>query len=150
MWNDFKAFLMRGNVLDLATAVVIGAAFGKIVNSFVEDIIMPPIGLALGRMDFSSLFYVLDSSKGIPASLADAKTKGIPVIAYGQFVNDVIGFLIVALAVFLMVKQVNRLKREAPPPASTSKDCPYCATAIPIKARRCPNCTSEVGVAAVV
>ena len=148
--KEFREFIARGNVIDLAVGVIIGAAFGKIVTTLVEGIIMPPIGLALGRMDFSSLFYVLDSSKGIPASLADAKTKGIPVIAYGQFVNDVIGFLIVALAVFLMVKQVNRLKREAPPPASTSKDCPYCATAIPIKARRCPHCTSEVGVASVV
>ena len=147
--KEFREFIARGNVIDLAVGVIIGAAFGKIVTTLVEGIIMPPIGLALGRMDFSSLFYVLDSSKGIPASLADAKTKGIPVIAYGQFVNDVIGFLIVALAVFLMVKQVNRLKREAPPPASTSKDCPYCATAIPIKARRCPNCTSEVGTAAL-
>ena len=148
--KEFREFIARGNVIDLAVGVIIGAAFGKIVTTLVEGVIMPPFGLLLGRIDFSSLFYVLDSSKGVPASLADAKAKGIPVIAYGQFVNDVIGFLIVALAVFLLVKQVNRLKREGPPPAPTSKDCPYCATAIPIKARRCPNCTSEVGMAPVV
>jgi large conductance mechanosensitive channel len=149
--REFREFIARGNVIDLAVGVIIGAAFGKIVTTLVEGIIMPPIGLLLGQIDFSSLFYVLDTSKGIPASLADAKTKGIPVIAYGQFVNDVIGFLIVALAVFLMVKQVNRLKRETPPPPpAATKDCPYCATAIPIRARRCPNCTSEVGTAAVV
>ena len=147
--KEFREFIARGNVIDLAVGVIIGAAFGKIVTTLVEGIIMPPIGLALGRIDFSSLFYVLDSSKGVPASLADAKAKGIPVIAYGQFVNDVIGFLIVALAVFILVKQVNRLKREGPAPAPTTKDCPYCATAIPIKARRCPNCTSEVGAASL-
>ena len=102
------------------------------------------LGLVLGRIDFSSLFYVLDTAKGVPASLADAKTKGIPVIAYGQFVNDVISFLIVALAVFALVKQVNRLKREGPPPAPTTKDCPYCMSTINIKATRCPECTSEL------
>jgi len=149
MFKEFKAFIMRGNVMDLAIAVIIGAAFGKIVTTLVEGIIMPPVGLLLGRIDFSSLFYALDTEKGVPASLADAKTKGIPVIAYGQFLNDVISFLIVALAVFLLVKQVNRLKREGPAPAPTTKDCPYCATAIPIRARRCPNCTSEVGVASL-
>ena len=148
--REFREFIARGNVIDLAVGVIIGAAFGKIVTTLVEGIIMPPIGMVLGQIDFSSLFYVLDTSKGIPASLADAKTKGIPVIAYGQFVNDVIGFLIVALAVFLLVKQVNRLKRETPPPPATTKDCPYCATAIPLRARRCPNCTSEVGTASVV
>ena len=147
--KEFREFIARGNVIDLAVGVIIGAAFGKIVTTLVEGIIMPPIGLVLGRIDFSSLFYVLDASQGIPASLADAKAKGIPVIAYGQFINDVIGFLIVALAVFLLVKQVNRLKREGPPPAPATKDCPYCATGIPIKARRCPNCTSDVGTTAV-
>src|SRR3954454_12972764 len=104
MWTEFRQFIARGNVIDLAVGVIIGAAFGKIVTTLVEGIIMPPIGLVLGRIDFSSLFYVLNSSKGIPASLADAKTKGIPVIAYGQFVNDIISFLIVAFAVFLLVK----------------------------------------------
>jgi large conductance mechanosensitive channel len=147
--REFREFIARGNVIDLAVGVIIGAAFGKIVTTLVEGVIMPPIGLVLGRIDFSSLFSVLDTSKGIPASLADAKAKGIPVIAYGQFVNDVISFLIVALAVFVLVKQVNRLKREVPPPAPPTKDCPYCATAIPVKARRCPNCTSEVGAASL-
>src|SRR5260221_9042852 len=108
MFNEFRTFIARGNVLDLAVGVVIGAAFGKIVTTFVDGIIMPPIGLVLGRVDFSNLFFVLDRAKGYPASLADAKTKGIPVIAYGQFVNDIIGFIIVAFAVFILVKQANR------------------------------------------
>jgi large conductance mechanosensitive channel len=147
--REFREFIARGNVIDLAVGVIIGAAFGKIVTTLVEGIIMPPIGLVLGRIDFSSLFYVLDASKGVPASLADAKAKGIPVITYGQFLNDIVSFLIVALAVFILVKQVNRLKREAPAPSPTSKECPYCATSIPLKARRCPNCTSEVGATAL-
>lgn len=142
--KEFRDFIARGNVIDLAVGVIIGAAFGKIVTTLVEGVIMPPIGLALGRIDFSSLFYVLDVSKGIPASLADAKAKGIPVIAYGQFINDIISFLIVAIAVFVLVKQVNRLKREVPAAAPATKDCPYCATAIPVKANRCPNCTSQL------
>jgi large conductance mechanosensitive channel len=147
--REFREFIARGNVIDLAVGVIIGAAFGRIVTTLVEGIIMPPIGLVLGRIDFSSLFYVLDASKGVPASLADAKAKGIPVITYGQFLNDIVSFLIVALAVFILVKQVNRLKREAPAPSPTSKECPYCATSIPLKARRCPNCTSEVGATAL-
>src|SRR5919106_4089796 len=110
MLKEFKEFIARGNVVDLAVAVIIGAAFGRIVTTLVEGVIMPPIGLALGGVDFSSLLQVLDTSKGIPASLAEAKAKGIPVIAYGQLINDVINFLIVALAVFLLVKQVNRIK----------------------------------------
>jgi large conductance mechanosensitive channel len=111
---------------------------------------MPPIGLVLGRIDFSSLFLILDSSKGIPASLAEAKTKGIPVIAYGQFINDIVSFLIVALAVFVLIKQVNRLKRPAPAPAATTKDCPYCLMAVPMKATKCGHCTSELREAARV
>ena len=145
--KEFRDFIARGNVIDLAVGVVIGAAFGKIVASFVEGILMPPLGLVLGRVDFSSLFLVLDRSKGIPSSLADAKTKGIPVLALGQFANDVIGFLIVALGVFILVKQVNKLKEavEGPAPtAATSKECPFCASTISIKAKRCPNCTSEL------
>ena len=153
MWKEFRDFIARGNVMDLAVGVIIGAAFGKIVTTLVEGILMPPLGLALGRVDFSSLFYVLDSSKGVPPSLAEAKTQGIPVIAYGQLVNDLIGFLIVAFAVFVLVKQVNRIKsavdRPAPAAAASTKECPYCASTISIKARRCPNCTSEIHAAAV-
>ena len=147
MWKEFRDFIARGNVMDLAVGVIIGAAFGRIVTSLVEGILMPPLGLLLGRVDFSSLFVILDSSKGVPASLAEAKTAGVPVIAYGQFVNDVIVFLIVALAVFLVVKQVNRIKsavdRPAPSAAPTTKDCPFCASTISIKATRCPQCTSQ-------
>jgi large conductance mechanosensitive channel len=147
MLKEFREFIARGNVIDLAVGVIIGAAFGKIVTTLVEGIIMPPIGLALGRIDFSSMFYILDPSKQ-PASLAVAKAMGVPVIAYGQFINDVIGFLIVALAVFIMVKQVNRIKsgvdRPAPAAAPTTKECPFCVSTIPLKARRCPNCTSEL------
>ena len=143
MFNEFRTFIARGNVLDLAIGVVIGAAFGKIVTTFVEGIIMPPIGLLLGRIDFSSLFLVLDRSKGYPASLADAKTKGIPVIAYGQFVNDIIGFIIVAIAVFILVKQANRLRGPDKAQPAT-KECPHCASSIPLKATRCPQCTSAL------
>ena len=150
MLKEFREFISRGNVLDLAVGVIIGAAFGKIVTTLVENVIMPPIGLVLGRIDFSSLFFVLDSSKGVPASLAEAKTKGIPVIAYGQFINDIVGFLIVALAVFLLVKQVNRLKRPIPAAAVTTKDCPYCLMAVPTKATKCGHCTSELREAARV
>jgi large conductance mechanosensitive channel len=148
MWNEFKKFIARGNVIDLAVGVIIGAAFGKIVTTLVEGIIMPPLGLVLNRVDFASLFVVLDHSKGAPASLAEAKTKGIPVIAYGQLFNDILAFLIVAFVVFLLVKEVNKIKEaneseEKPAPPST-KDCPFCATAIPVKAARCPNCTSQL------
>ena len=146
MLKEFREFISRGNVLDLAVGVIVGAAFGRIVTTLVEGIIMPPIGLILGRIDFTSLFLVLDEAKGIPASLADAKTKGIPVIAYGQFVNDIVGFLIVALAVFLLIKQVNRLKRPAPAAAGapTTKDCPFCLSAVPLKASKCAHCTSPI------
>jgi large conductance mechanosensitive channel len=150
MWKEFRDFVARGNVMDLAVGVVIGAAFGKIVTTLVEGILMPPIGLLLGRVDFSSLFQVLDASKGVPSSLAEAKAQGIPVIAYGQFVNDVIGFLIVMLAVFLIVKQVNRIKSAVDKPVAVetvTKECPYCASTISIKAKRCPNCTSEIAAA---
>ena len=152
MLEDFKKFAMRGNVVDLAVGVIIGAAFGKIVTTLVEGILMPPLGLVLGSVDFSSLFVVLDSAKGVPASLADAKAKGIPVIAYGQFLNDIIGFLIVALAVFVIVKQVNRIKSAVDKPsaaATATKECQFCASTISIKASRCPNCTSELGSASV-
>ncbi len=148
MLKEFREFIARGNVIDLAVGVIVGASFGKIVTSLVEGIVMPPIGLLLGRIDFSSLFYVLDAAKGAPASLADAKAKAIPVIAYGQFINDVLGFLIVALVVFLLVKQVNRIKNtlEHPVPgaAPVTKECGFCASTISLKATRCPNCTSQL------
>jgi large conductance mechanosensitive channel len=144
MLKEFKEFISRGNVLDLAVGVIIGAAFGKIVTTLVEGLIMPPIGMILGSIDFSSLFLVLDSTKGIPASLAEAKTKGVPVIAYGQFINDIVSFLIVALAVFILIKQVNRLKRPSPTAAPTIKDCPHCLMSIPLKATRCAHCTSQI------
>jgi large conductance mechanosensitive channel len=146
--KEFREFISRGNVVDLAVGVIIGAAFGKIVTTLVENVIMPPIGLLLGRIDFSSLFVVLDSSKGVPMSLAEAKERGIPVIGYGQFVNDVIGFLIVALAVFILVKQVNRLKTSLDQPkpgaAPATKECPFCAQTIAARAKRCPHCTSQL------
>lgn len=146
MFKEFREFIARGNVIDLAVAVVIGAAFGKIVTSLVEGIIMPPVGVLTGGIDFASLFYVLDTAKGIPASLADAKAKGIAVIAYGQFINDLINFLIIAFVIFLIVKQYNRLKSKqaAPAAAPTTKDCPYCLSSIPLKATRCAYCTSEL------
>jgi large conductance mechanosensitive channel len=149
MGKEFREFIARGNVIDLAVAVIIGAVFGKIVTSLVEGIIMPPIGLLLKNVDFASLFYVLDDAKGLPASLADAKTKGIPVIAYGQFINDVINFVIVAFVVFLLVRAVNRLKskQEAPSGAPTTKDCPFCLSTIPLKATRCAQCTSDLKAA---
>jgi large conductance mechanosensitive channel len=149
MGKEFREFIARGNVIDLAVAVIIGAIFGKIVTSLVEGIIMPPIGLLLRNVDFASLFYALDSSKGVPVSLADAKAKAIPVIAYGQFINDVINFLIVAFVVFLVVRAVNRIKSkpEAPSAAPTTKDCPYCLSTIPLKATRCAQCTSELKAA---
>src|SRR5437660_12892735 len=140
MLKEFKEFIARANVIDLAVGVIIGVGFGKIVTSLVEGIIMPPIGLLLGKVDFSSLFLVLDHSKGQPISLADAKTKGIPVIAYGAFLNDVVNFLIVALVIFLIVKIVNRLRKKD----HGKKDCPYCVTAIPIAATRCAACFSEL------
>jgi large conductance mechanosensitive channel len=144
MLKEFREFISRGNVIDLAVGVIIGAAFGRIVTTLVEGVIMPPLGLILGRIDFSSLFTVLDDSKGIPASLADAKTKGIPVIAYGQFINEIVSFLIVALAVFILIKQVNRLKKPALAAAPTTKECPFCLSSIALKATRCPNCTSQI------
>jgi large conductance mechanosensitive channel len=141
MLHEFKAFIARGNVIDLAVAVIIGAAFGKVVTALVEGILMPPIGLALGGVDFSSLFIVLDHAKGTPASLAEAKTAGVPVIAYGAFLNEVINFLIVAFAIFLLVKQANRLKG---PVAVTTKECPKCLSAIPLGAKRCAACCADL------
>jgi large conductance mechanosensitive channel len=148
MLKEFREFIARGNVLDLAVAVIIGAAFGKIVTSLVEGVLMPPLGLALGKIDFSSLFVVLDQSKGIPSSLADAKAKGIPVIAYGAFINDIVNFVIVAFVIFLMVKQANRLRKPAPAvEAPATRPCPMCLSSMPLKARRCSACCADVGAA---
>jgi large conductance mechanosensitive channel len=148
MLKEFRDFVARGNVLDLAVAVIIGAAFGRIVTSLVEGVLMPPVGLLLGRIDFSSLFVVLDQAKGIPASLADAKAKGIPVVAYGAFLNEVVNFLIIAFVVFMLVRQANKLKKPAPEPAApATRPCPLCLSSIPVKARRCPACCADVGTA---
>jgi large conductance mechanosensitive channel len=141
MLKEFRAFIDRGNVLDLAVAVVIGAAFGRIVTAFVDGVLMPPIGLVLGRVDFSSLFVVLDYGKGTPVSLEQAKELAVPVIAYGQFINEIVHFLIVGFAVFLLVRQANRLK--GPGPVAT-KACPRCTTAIPLAATRCPACCADI------
>ena len=143
MLKEFKEFIARGNVIDLAVGVIIGVAFAKIVTSLVEGIIMPPIGLLLGKIDFASLFYVLDISKGVPVSLADAKTKGIPVIAYGAFINDLVNFVIVAFVIFLLVKLVNKVRRKD----VSMKDCPECLTSIPLAARRCAACSTELKAA---
>lgn len=142
MLKEFRSFIMRGNVLDLAIAVIIGGAFGKIVTSLVNDALMPPIGLLLGKVNFGDLFLNLS---GTPyASLADAQAAGAPTVNYGLFLNTVIDFLIVALIVFLMVRAVNRLQAPKPAAVPTTKDCPYCFSAIHIKATRCPSCTSEL------
>jgi large conductance mechanosensitive channel len=148
MLEEFKKFIMRGNVLDLAVGVIIGAAFGAIVTSLVNDIIMPPIGLLLGRVDFTNLFVVLKQGDpaGPYAALAAAQGAGAVTMNFGVFINTVINFLIVAAAIFLVVRAANELQKqeEAPPAAPTTKECPYCATEIPIKAVRCPHCTSEL------
>jgi large conductance mechanosensitive channel len=143
MFKEFKEFIMRGNVLDLAVGIIIGAAFGKIVTSLVGDILMPPIGVVLGKVDFASLF--IDLSGTHPATLEAAKKAGAATINYGLFLNTVIDFVIVSFVIFLVVKQANRLKRQPAPASPTTKECPFCATAIPIPAKRCPNCTSQLG-----
>lgn len=144
MLKEFKEFAMRGNVLDMAIGIIIGAAFGKIITSLVTDVIMPPIGLLLGKVDFSSLFLNI-SGKSF-ATLADAKAAGAATINYGMFINTVIDFLIVAFVIFLLVRQVNKWTKPAPAPAAApaTKECAYCVSTIPVKATRCPNCTSEL------
>lgn len=143
MLKEFREFALKGNVVDLAVGIIIGAAFGKITTSLVNDVIMPPIGYLLGRIDFSSLFLNL-SSMDYP-SLDAARKAGAPVIAYGAFISTVLDFTIVAFAVFILVKQINRLKdRLAPPPAASEKACPYCLTNIPIKALKCKSCTADL------
>ena len=147
MFKEFREFIKRGNVVDLAVAVILATAFGRIITTLVESVIMPPIGLLLGKVDFSGLFINL-SHESVD-SLADAKARGLPVIAYGQFINDVISFLIVAFVIFLIVKRANRLWSDEPPETEepTTKNCPFCVSTIAVKATRCPQCTSELQTA---
>jgi large conductance mechanosensitive channel len=143
MLKEFRDFAMRGSVVDLAIGVIIGAAFGKIVSSMVNDIIMPPLGLLLGQVDFSNLFINLSGQSY--ASLAEAQAAGAPTINYGLFINNIVDFLIVAFAIFIVVRQINRLTRKPEPAAApTTRPCPYCLTTIPLKATRCPSCTSQL------
>lgn len=146
MLKEFREFIARGSVFDMAVGIIVGAAFGTIVKSLVDDVLMPPVGLLLGRVDFTNLFLVLKhgTAAGPYASLADARAAGAVTLNLGLFINTIITFLIVAFVVFLLVRQVNRLKRPEPAPAPVTKDCPHCATAIPLKATRCPNCTSQL------
>ena len=143
MLKEFKEFAVKGNMLDLAVGVIIGGAFGKIVTSLTSDIIMPPIGLLLGKMDFSNLFVTLTPGKSFE-TVKQAKDAGAATLNYGLFINTCIDFLIVAFAVFLLVKQINRLRKEPEPPPPNTKDCPFCCAKIPIPASRCPQCTSEL------
>lgn len=150
MLKEFKEFAMRGNVVDMAVGIIIGAAFGSIVKSVVSDILMPPIGLLMGNVDFADLFVTLKAgaeNAGPYATLAAAREAGAVTVNYGVFINEVISFVIVAFAVFMLIRTINRLKREepAPAPAPTTKDCPYCMSAVPLKATRCPQCTSQLG-----
>lgn len=142
MLKEFKEFALKGSVLDLAIGVIIGAAFGKIVTSLVDDILMPPLGMLIGAVDFSSLFINLSNQP--VASLDAARKAGVPVIAYGNFINTLISFLIIAFAIFLIVRQINRLRRAPAAEAPAAKECPYCASAIAQKATRCPACTSAL------
>jgi len=142
MFQEFKKFIMRGNVFDLAVGIIIGGAFGKIVTSFVNDILMPPIGALLGKVDFTNLFINLSGEKY--ASLAAAQEAGAATINYGMFLNTILDFVIVALVIFLLIRQVNKLKKEAPAAAPVTKVCPYCKTDIPLAATRCPHCTSQL------
>ena len=150
MYKEFKAFALRGNVLDLAVGIIIGGAFGTIVKSLVDDVIMPPIGLALGNVDFANLFVLLQPGAKAPppyATVADAHAAGAVTINYGQFINNVIVFIIVAFAVFLIVRAANRLQPQDAAAAPATKDCPYCRMAIPAGASRCPHCTTELRAA---
>ena len=145
MLKEFKEFAVRGNVLDMAVGIIIGAAFGKIVASLVDDVLMPPIGKLLGGVDFSNLLVSLDGQ--VYESLAAAKAAGAATVNYGVFLNSIINFLIVAFAIFLLVKQVNRLQKPTPAPAAAApatKECPHCLSTIPLKATRCPQCTSQL------
>jgi large conductance mechanosensitive channel len=146
MFKEFKEFAMRGNVIDMAVGIIIGAAFGAIVQSLVKDVIMPPIGLLLGNVDFSNLFLILKqgTTPGPYESVAQAQAAGAVSINYGTFLNTIISFIIIAFAVFLLIRSINRLKRKEEAPAPMTKECPYCFSAIPIKAIRCPDCTSDL------
>lgn len=146
MLKEFKEFAMKGNVIDMAVGIIIGAAFGTIIKSLVDDILMPPVGLLLGNVDFSNIFMVIKEGKvaGPYASIAAAKAAGAVTVNPGVFINTIISFLIVAFSVFLVIKNVNRYKKEPPAPDPSTKDCSFCFTAIPVKATRCPNCTSEL------
>jgi large conductance mechanosensitive channel len=146
MFKEFKEFAMRGNVLDLAIGIIIGGAFGKIVSSLVSDLLMPTVGMLLGKMDFSNLFISL-SGERYP-SLQAAKDAGAATLNYGLFINSIIDFIIIAFAIFLLVRQINRLKRKEAPAAPVTKECPFCASTIPLKAVRCPQCTSQLEAAA--
>jgi large conductance mechanosensitive channel len=148
MWQEFKAFVMRGNVMDLAVGVIIGAAFGAVVKSLVDDVIMPPIGLATGGVDFSDQFLLLKAGADAAppyASIAAAKAAGAVTLNYGLFINTIITFLIVALAIFMLVKAINRLYRQPAPPTPDTKPCPFCTMTVAIAATRCPHCTSTLG-----
>jgi large conductance mechanosensitive channel len=142
MLKEFKTFIMRGNVLDLAVAVIIGGVFGKIVSSLVNDIIMPPIGLVLGKVDFSSLYINLSGT--VYKNLAEAQAAGVPTIRYGIFLNTAIDFLIVGFVIFMMVRLVNKLHKAQPEAPATARECPYCLSMIPMKATRCGHCTSQL------
>jgi large conductance mechanosensitive channel len=144
MLKEFKEFAMRGNVVDMAVGIIIGGAFGTIVKSLVSDVIMPPIGLLLGKVDFSNLFIVLKGRGASYATLAEAQAAGAVTLNYGAFINTIISFVIVAFAVFLLIKNINRLKKQEPVPEPTTKECPYCLSTVPLKATRCPFCTSEL------
>ena len=151
MFKEFNEFAMKGNMVDMAVGIIIGAAFGTIINSLVADIIMPPIGLLLGKVDFANLFLLLRDGKipGPYSSVSAAKAAGAVTLNYGLFVNTIISFLIIAFSVFLIVRYINRLKRqeEALPAVPTTRDCPYCLSAVPLKAIRCPHCTSDLKAA---
>ncbi len=146
MFKEFKEFALRGNVIDMAVGIVIGGAFGTIVSSLVNDVIMPPIGLLLGGVDFANLFALLKagSPAGPYAALADAQAAGAVTINYGLFLNNIVSFVIVAFVMFLLIRGMNRMQKEEAPAEPTTKDCPYCLSAVPIKATRCPHCTSEL------
>jgi large conductance mechanosensitive channel len=148
MWKELKAFILRGNVIDLAVGVIMGGAFNTAIKSLVNDVLMPPIGLLLGRVNFANLFWLLKGGDpaGPYATLADAQAAGAVAISYGVFINSVVALLLTGVAVFFVVRGINRLKRQkpAPPAAPTTKPCPYCLSTIPIKATRCPNCTSQL------